>query len=275
MLYFFLLLYFSYACFFLLFSESPKSSQATETYSDDSEAPTMFTHTSQDSNNNVNNNPSQLNLPSYTIPLRSALSCVSYIGILGNTFAFFVLTREAHKEQEQPGTIFLRALVLTDALYLLFMEAFWTYLVIYINTPLCIISVLLVHVVSFYSKYVLVLLNVDRFMAIFFPIKWKIVAGGEKARKVSLLILFLIISGISVYYSCTFQLVDSAYRPCNNLLHSTNKFLDWLMLMLNTVAAVTIAFCSGAICVKLWRSSKKKGDMVDKETQKKNNAQVL
>lgn len=197
-----------------------------------------------------------------------------YIGILGNGFAFLVLLSK--EMSQQPGTFFLQALTLVDVVVLVLSEIFFRRRTTQLNAVACKLSIFLPAITNFYSKYILVLLNIDRFIAVFFPLKWK--SSISYSTRVKMLLILLILGClIFAYRLYSYSLTNNLYIPCM-FTRSKQEFLYLVTnvnIVLNNLAALLIAFFSSCISVKLWCESKETADMVSEDAQKRNKQKVI
>lgn len=193
---------------------------------------------------------------------------VIYVGIFGNSFAFFVFfTKEMSR---LPGNILLQALVLADVLTLVGVEVF------YVRGVLigCKASTYITAVVDFSSKFVLVLLNVDRFLAVFFPLKWKTFIHFSTRVK-ALLVMLAAACLIYSYRLYPDKVTGSNYRACRLFYQKKYPEVETnVHLAVNIVVSVSIALFSMSISVKLCCASTETEKMVTEEAQKRNKEKV-
>lgn len=202
--------------------------------------------------------------------LRISYDLTIYLGIIGNSFAFLVLSRKDLREQ--PGSIFLRALSLIDVFVLLSFDICHRKQINVINTGSCKFSAFIISVSNFYSKYTLVVLNIDRFLAIYFPLKSK--ANISYNRRAKMIMGLLILTLITFTYTLVlYDITDNVFLACRITSgHLSREYT--FNLVVNSTAAILIAFFSISICVKLCCVSVETSGMVSEETQQRNKQQV-
>lgn len=175
--------------------------------------------------------------------IKFAMPIIIFTGTVGNIFSFMVMMR---REMRQTPTFFYLAMLAIADSVVLFVSAFKTWLrtvsgfeLSHINAFGCKFTMFLVHFSIQFSAWLIVAVTIERFLAVWFPLKANAMCSLSRAKFVTFMIaLIFILVNIHIFWTAqllsTRQSLDGSNYICAPYAYENFvcQIFPWINLVL-------------------------------------------